>query len=89
MLTRGSGERLSQVRKLRTAWRYKGISSEWVMSWSLPRNSRDNGMDSVSHRIIESTSPDISGDVTGGYVRPLQSQLGFQPDWIAPLRESH
>lgn len=59
------------------------------MSWSLPRNSRDSGMDSVSHRIIESSSPNISGGVMGGYVRPLQSQLGFQPDWIAPLREFH
>lgn len=79
-----SSGRLSQSRM-----EVEYASSEWFMSWSLPRNTRDNGIDSASHRIIESSSLNISGDVVGGYIRPLLSWLGLQPEWITPLKESH
>lgn len=45
------------------------------MSWSLPRNTRDKGMESASPRNSESTDPHISRDL-GGYIRPFLRWLG-------------
>ncbi|KAL4666837.1 hypothetical protein H8959_005526 [Pygathrix nigripes] len=35
--------------------------SKWLMSWSSPKNTRNNCMGSTPYRILESTSPYISG----------------------------